>query len=97
MKTTSVVLIQDIVTSNAGAWLIIATLRFFSLAEQCQTQNFYLRCFKSDFDAVKSKFGLLIEWIEKTTSIRRWPKYEDNLQLKNPDLEDRTRPELTQP
>ena len=36
-----------------------ATLRRFSLAEQCHTQNFYLRCFKSDFDAVKSKFGLL--------------------------------------
>ena len=33
----------------------------FSLAEQCHTQNFYLRCFKSDFDAVKSKFGLLIK------------------------------------
>ena len=25
-----------------------AALRFFSLAEQCCTQNFYLRCFKSD-------------------------------------------------
>ena len=23
----------------------------------------YLRCFKSDFDAVKSKFGLLIEFV----------------------------------
>ena len=32
-----------------------------SLTEQCHTQNFYLRCFKSDFDAVKSKFDLLIE------------------------------------
>ena len=32
------------------------------------TQNFYLRCFKSDFDAVKSKFGLLIELIEMATS-----------------------------
>ena len=31
------------------------------LAEQCHTQKFDLRCFKSDFDAVKSKFGLLIE------------------------------------
>ena len=39
-----------------------------SLAEQCHTQKFYLRCFKSDFDAVKSKFGLLTEQIEKTTS-----------------------------
>ena len=38
-----------------------ATLKLFSLAEQCHTQNFYLWCFKSDFDAVKSKFGLLIE------------------------------------
>ena len=37
------------------------TLRPFSLAEQCHTQNFYLRCFMSDFDAVESKFGLLIE------------------------------------
>ena len=36
------------------------TLRFFGLAEQCPTQKFYLRCFKLDFDAVKSKFGLLI-------------------------------------
>ena len=34
----------------------------------CHTQKFYLRCFKSDFSAVKSKFGLLIEQIEKTTS-----------------------------
>ena len=38
-----------------------ATLRFYSLAEQCHTQNFYLRCFNSDFDAVKSKFGLVLE------------------------------------
>ena len=37
-----------------------------SLAKQCHTQNFYLRCFKSDCDAIKSKFGLLIEQIEKT-------------------------------
>ena len=43
------------------AWLTSATLRFFSLAEQCHTQKFNLRCFKSDFDAVKSKFGLLNE------------------------------------
>ena len=46
------------------AWLSSATLRFFSLAEQCHTQKFYLRCFKSDFDAVKSKFGLLIEFVQ---------------------------------
>ena len=32
----------------------------FRLAEQCHTQDFYLRCFKSDFDAVKSTFVLLI-------------------------------------
>ena len=38
-----------------------STLRLFSLAEQWHTQNFYLRCFKSDFDAIKSKFDLLIE------------------------------------
>ena len=41
--------------------LSIATLRLFGLAEQRQTQNFYLRCFKLDIDAVKSKFDLLIE------------------------------------
>ena len=28
-----------------------------------------LRCFKTDFDAVKSKFGLLMKYIKKTTSI----------------------------
>ena len=54
-------LIQDIEPSNVRARLSHATLRFFSLAEQCHTQNFYLRCFKSDFDAVKSKLDLLIE------------------------------------
>ena len=32
-----------------------ATLRFFSVAEQCHTQNFCLRCFKSDFDAIKKQ------------------------------------------
>ena len=35
-----------------------ATLRLFSLAEQCHTQNSYLRCFMSDFYAVKSKFDV---------------------------------------
>ena len=45
-----------------------ATLRPFSSAEKCHTQNFYLRCFKSDFDAVNGKFGLLIEWTEMSTS-----------------------------
>ena len=44
---------MEMATSNS------ATLRPFSLAEQCHTQNFYLRCFKSDFDAVKSKVNLL--------------------------------------
>ena len=29
--------IQDMVTSNAGAWLSDSTLRFFSFAEQCHT------------------------------------------------------------
>merc|ERR1711875_35564 len=52
---------QDIVTSNAGAWLSSATLRFSSLAEQCHTQKIYLRCFKSDFDVVKGKFSLHIK------------------------------------
>ena len=35
--------------------------QIFSLAEQCHTKNFYLMCFKSNFDAVKNKFGILIE------------------------------------
>ena len=39
MKTTPEVLIQDIITSNAGAWLINATLRIFCLAEQCHTHK----------------------------------------------------------
>ena len=54
-------LIQDIELRNSRDWLSYATPRFFSLAEQCYTQNFYLRYFKSDFDAVISEFGLLIE------------------------------------
>ena len=40
-----------------------------SLAEQCQPQNFHIRCFKLDFDAVKSKFSQ--------------PKNEDNLKNKD--------------
>ena len=60
-------LFQDIEPSNSRDWLRHATLRFLNLAEQCQTQNFYLRCYNSDFDAVKSKFGLLIKMIKKTT------------------------------
>ena len=43
----------------------------------------YLRCFKSNFDAVKSKFGLVID------RLRRQPQNEDNLKneddLKNKD------------
>ena len=39
MKTTPVVLIQDFITSNAGAWLSNATLRFFGLTEQCHTRE----------------------------------------------------------
>ena len=58
---SDILLIQDIELGNAGAWLSHATLRMFSLAVQCHNKIFYLRCFKSDFDAVKSKFGLLIE------------------------------------
>ena len=44
-------------------WSIIpiSGSRNCSFSEKCHTQNFYLSCFKSDFDAVKSKFGLLIE------------------------------------
>ena len=41
----------------------------WSLAEQ----KFYLRCFNSDFDAVKSKCSLLIEYIKKTTIKWRQP------------------------
>ena len=37
---------QDIVFINAEACLSNATLRFSSLAEKCQTQKFYLKCFK---------------------------------------------------
>ena len=40
MRTTPEVLIKDIISSNAGAWLSNATLRFFSLAEQCHTHEF---------------------------------------------------------
>ena len=54
-------LIQDIEPSNSKARLDHATLRFFSLVEQCHFSNFYIRCFNSDFDAMKSKFGLHIE------------------------------------
>ena len=33
---------QDIITINGGAWLSNATLRFFSLAEQCHTHKFFI-------------------------------------------------------
>ena len=39
---SGVPLSQDVVTSNGGAWLSNATLRFFSLAEQCHTQEFLI-------------------------------------------------------
>ena len=67
-SVSDIPLIQDLGPSNSRAWLSRATLSFFSLAEQCHTQKFYLRCFKSDLDAVKSKFGVLIKKIEKTIS-----------------------------
>ena len=38
----AVVLIQDIVNSKNGAWLSHATLRLYSLAEQCQTNEFFI-------------------------------------------------------
>ena len=60
-SSSGIPLIQDIEPSNLRDQLSHATLRMFILAEQCHIQNFYLRCFNSDFDAVKSKFGLLIE------------------------------------
>ena len=49
-------LIQDIVPSNAGAWLSNATLRFLAWLSSAT-----LKIHISDFDAVKSKFGLLIK------------------------------------
>ena len=59
------------------------------MAEQCHNQKFYLRCFTSDFDDVKSKFDLLIKKIEKTASNEYEIKNEDDLKnednLKNED------------
>ena len=46
--------------SGRGSGTLLIQLGVLSLAEQCHTKKFHLRCFKSDFDAVKSKFGLLI-------------------------------------
>ena len=62
------------------AWLSSATLRFFSLAEQWHTQKFYIRCFNSDFDAVKSKFGPQNEDGLKNENTL---KNEDNLKNKD--------------
>ena len=72
-------LIQDIEPSNVRARLSHATLRFFSLAEQCHTQKFYLRCFNSDFDAVKSRFGLLNEYA-------KFPFYGIKIWLETPEI-----------
>ena len=45
--------------------------------------DFYLRCFKSDFDAVKTKVGLLIEKIKKTTSkMKITPQMKTTLKMK---------------
>ena len=56
------------------AWLSRPTLRFFTLAEQCHTQNFYLRCFKSDFEIW---FTHLIDW-ENDLKIKDDLKNEDD-------------------
>ena len=40
MKITPVVLIQDIITSNAGAWLSNATLGFFAWLNSATPMNF---------------------------------------------------------
>ena len=40
---SGVPLSQDIVTSNEGAWLRNGTLRFFSLASQCNTHEFFVQ------------------------------------------------------
>ena len=60
-----------------------ATLRYFSLAEQCHTQKFYLRCFNSNFDAVKANL------VYSLNRLRRRPQIKDNLNndddLKNED------------
>ena len=61
LTSTVVVEYHRVFHNFLGPKMNSATLRLFCLAEQGHTQNFYLRCFKSDFDAVKSKFGLLIE------------------------------------
>ena len=49
-----------------------ATLRLFSLAEQCHTQNCYLRCFNSEFDA---------NLVYSLSRLRRQPQNEDYLKI----------------
>ena len=53
--------LANALVSGSGSDILLIQDIEPSLAEQCHTQNFYLRCFKSDFDAVKGRFGLLIE------------------------------------
>ena len=75
-------LIQDIITSNAETWLSNATLRYFSLGEQCNTQNFYLCCFKSDFKDVKANLVYLLSRLKKRpTQNRNHLKNEDDLKM----------------
>ena len=57
LTSTIVVEYCRVLYNYPGPKMNSATLRLFCLAEQCHTQKFYLRCFKSYFDAVKSKFG----------------------------------------
>ena len=75
---SDILLSQDIEPSNSRDRLSHAPLRFWSLAEQCQTQIFYLRCFNSDFDAVNSKFGLLIDIeddLKKEDCTKNWHEH----------------------
>ena len=58
------------------------TLRFLSLAEQCYTPNFHLRCFKSTVDAVKSKISLLIKQLRRQPQNKDDLNIEDNLKMK---------------
>ena len=49
------------------------------------TFRLFNRCFKSNFDAVKSKLGLLIEYIEKTTKkMKTTSKMKTNSKMKMP-------------
>ena len=69
-STKATYLLQQENKANKGK----AELSCAPLELKYYTQHFNLRCFKSDFDAVKSKFGLLIEYFKKTTSKRRHPQ-----------------------